>query len=197
MLVPRRCPVCNTLGPAPCAACVAAMRRAPSAPAPEAVDRCLALLAYAGTARELVARLKYRNARAGLGWLSSAMAAMVDEPIDVVTWVPTTPARRRGRGFDQAELLAGAVARHMGRARRRTLRRQPGPAQTGADAATRRRARPDIRPRRRVAGTVLLVDDVTTTGATLTAAAIALRAAGADRVVALVAARTPPPGDLH
>src|SRR3712207_7831548 len=54
----------------------------------------------------LVARLKYRNARASLAWLARAMAALVDRRgTDVVTWVPTTPARRRQRGFDQAELL--------------------------------------------------------------------------------------------
>ncbi|HZN13838.1 MAG TPA: hypothetical protein VFB78_06215 [Acidimicrobiales bacterium] len=173
------------------------MRRAPSLPAPPGVDRCVALLAYARAARELVARLKYRNARASIGWLAQGLAALVDEPVSLVTWAPTTPARRRARGFDQAELLARAVGRSLGRPTHRLLRRAPGPPQTGNDAATRRSARPALAATRRCHGTVLLVDDVTTTGATLAAAAAALRSAGADRVVALVAARTPPPGDLH
>jgi predicted amidophosphoribosyltransferase len=173
------------------------MRRAPAVPAPPQGDCCLALLAYAGPAREVVARLKYRNARASVGWLAAGMAALVDEPVAMVTWAPTTPARRRERGFDQAELLARAVAKSMRRPARALLRRAAGPPQTGADAATRRAAQPGIRATRRCAGTVVLVDDVTTTGVTLTAAAAALRAAGAERVIALVAARTPPPGDLH
>ena len=164
---------------------------------PSGLDRCIALLSYAGAGRELVARLKYRNARASVRWLAAAMAALVDEPITVVTWVPTTPARRRERGFDQAELLARAVARVLRRPCASLFKRGPGPPQTGADAATRRDARPRLRARRSVSGTVLLVDDVATTGASLTSAAHTARAAGADRVVALVAARTPPPGDLH
>ncbi len=197
MLLPTRCPVCDAAGPAPCTTCVSAMRRAPSVGAVAGVDRCFALLEYAGAARELVARLKYRNARAGVRWLAGAMAALVDEPVSVVTWVPTTTARRRARGFDQAELLARAVARRLRTPCRRALRRHPGPPQTGADAATRRLGRPVIAARGQLTGTVLLVDDVTTTGITLTAAAQAARSAGADRVIALVAARTPAPGDLH
>jgi predicted amidophosphoribosyltransferase len=194
MLLPTSCPVCNALGPAPCNGCAGAMRRAPALPAPPWVDECVALLAYAGPAREVVARLKYRNARASVPWLAAGMAALVREPVAIVTWAPTTPARRRQRGFDQAELLARAVGKRLGRPARSLLRRAPGPPQTGADAITRRSARPAMTVRRRCAGTVLLVDDVTTTGATLAAAAAALRAGGADRVIALVAARTPPPG---
>jgi predicted amidophosphoribosyltransferase len=197
VLLSSRCPVCDALGPAPCAACIGDMNRATPAPAPPGVDACAALLSYDGAARELVARLKYRNARASLRWLTAAMAALVDEPVSAVTWVPTTPVRRRDRGFDQAELLARRVARALGRPAVGALRRGAGPPQTGADASTRRHSRPRLAARRQVSGTVLVVDDVTTTGATLTAAAGALRAAGASRVVALVAARTPPPGDLH
>ena len=196
MLLATRCPACDALGPAPCSACAATMRRAPAIAPPSAVDRCLALLAYEGAARELVARLKYRNARDSVDWLGGLMAALVDEPVDSVTWAPTTPARRRDRGFDQAELLARDVAKRLRRPARRLLRRPKGSPQTGADAITRRLARPRFTVRV-VTGSVLLVDDVTTTGATLSAAALALKRAGASRVIALVAARTPPPGDLH
>jgi predicted amidophosphoribosyltransferase len=203
MLLPTRCPVCDRDGQAPCAGCIAAMRAAPALPAPPGTDACLALLAYAGAGRELVARLKYRNARSALHWLTASMAALVaasPTAVDIVTWVPTTPHRRRERGFDQAELLARAVARRLRKPCRRLLSRGPGPPQTGADAATRRHNRPSMRATRHLppAATVLVVDDVTTTGATLAGAAAALRAGGAGHVVALVAARTPPPsGDLH
>jgi predicted amidophosphoribosyltransferase len=173
------------------------MRRPAPVPTPVGLDRCHALLAYAGAGRELVARLKYRNARASVRWLGAAMADLVDEPPALVTWVPTTPERHRARGFDQAELLARAVARVLGVPCRCVIRRHAGSPQTGAPAATRRAARPQMSARRRCAGTVLLVDDVTTTGTTLSCAAAVLRDAGASRIIGLLAARTPAPGDLH
>ncbi len=173
------------------------MRRAPALPTPYGVDACVALLSYEGAARELVARLKYRNARASLRWLAAAMAGLVTESVDIVTFVPTTPKRRRMRGFDQAELLADAVARELGAPFVALLRRGEGAPQTGRDAASRRAASVCIEPRRAVHGCVVLVDDVVTTGTTLSAAGMALRRGGASRVVAVVAARTPAPGDLH
>lgn len=142
--------------------------------------------------RELVARLKYRNARAVLPFLAAEMAALVDATtVDVVTWAPTAASRRRRRGFDQAELLARAVARRLGRPCRRVLRRRPGtPSQTGATLVERRHG-PAFDPRRAVGGRILLVDDVVTSGATASAAAAALRAGGAVAVHMVVAARTP------
>jgi predicted amidophosphoribosyltransferase len=158
---------------------------------PAGIDGCLALLSYEGVGRELVARLKYRNARAAVGPLAGAMAGLVDRAeVDVVSWAPTTPARRRERGFDQARLLARAVARRLGRPCRSLLTRSPGPAQTGRTLDARRSG-PVFAPRGRVPARVLLVDDVVTSGATVSAAAAALRLAGAEAVYVLAAARTP------
>jgi predicted amidophosphoribosyltransferase len=114
--------------------------------------------------------------------------------VGLVTWAPTTTARRRARGFDHAELLARAVARELQLPVRATLHRRAGPPQTGRPAALRR-AGPRFDARRvRLPSRVLLVDDVATTGATVAAAADALRRAGASAVIALTAARTPRPG---
>ncbi|MGH9280845.1 MAG: ComF family protein, partial [Acidimicrobiales bacterium] len=115
MLLPTSCPVCGAPGPAPCDVCHRELAPAPSLPRPVGVDRCAALLEYQGAGRELVARLKYRNARSSVGFLADGMAALVDPAaIDAVTWVPTTADRRRQRGFDHAQVLARAVARRLG-----------------------------------------------------------------------------------
>ena len=194
MLIPTSCPVCRAQGPAPCAPCAAQLRPAPTLPPPPGVDGCAALLAYDGAGRELVARLKYRNARSSLTFLARGMAAVAPGPVDVVTWAPTTPARLRSRGFDQARLLARAVASELRLPCRSLLRRGAGPPQTGRDAAARR-AGPPFSARRPVEGRrVLLVDDVLTTGATLRACAEALRRAGGEPVGAAVLARALGPG---
>ena len=191
MLLPTCCPVCGAHGPAPCDSCREELRRAPNVAPPPGLDGSGALLVYAGAGRELVARLKYRNARSSLRFLAEGMAALVRAgELHAVTWAPTTSARRRERGFDQAELLARAVARRLGLPCLRLLRRLPGPAQTGQDLNERRRG-PLFTARRPCPARVLLVDDVVTTGATAAAAARALREAGATEVRLLAAARTP------
>ncbi|HUR22823.1 MAG TPA: ComF family protein [Acidimicrobiales bacterium] len=192
MLLPTSCPVCGAHGPAPCAGCAAELRPAPALPTPPGLDSCAALLTYAGAGRELVARLKYRNARGSVPFLARGMAAIVPYDIDLVTWAPTTPARLRRRGFDQARLLARAVARQRGVPCRPLLRRSPGPAQTGRNAVARYSG-PGFAAVSGVQGRrVLLVDDIVTTGATVAAASRALREAGASEVHAVAAARTPP-----
>lgn len=197
MLLPTSCPICGRLGAAPCAQCVLLLRRAPPGPLPPNLDVCRAFLAYDGpAARDLVARLKYRNARSSLGWLAQGVAALVDaNDVSEITWAPTTPDRRRTRGFDQAELLARRVSRSLGRPCHALLRRCPGPHQTGRTLHERRHGvafEPASRLwRRPPSGPVLVVDDVVTSGASLAAAAKTLRAAGVPSVLAVAAARTP------
>jgi len=195
-LLPFTCPGCGRRGSPLCACCQADLHPPPPAVPPPGVDAWSAAFAYRGVARELVARLKYRNARAAAPWLATAMVDVViatglDAP--TVTWAPTTLQRRRARGFDPAEILARAVARRLRVRCARFLDRQPGPPQTGLAAAARL-VGPRFVARREVPTRVLLVDDIATTGATLAAAAAALRAAGAQNVLAITAARTPAPG---
>ena len=194
MLLPASCPACGAPGAAPCRACRSALRRAPALPPPPGLDWCSALLAYEGVGREVVARLKYRNARSALPWLAAGLAELVaaagrQPGLDAVTWVPTTGARRRARGFDQGRLLAEGVARRLELPCPLLLARLPGPPQTGA-GRTARLDGPRLRLRAHASPAgVLLVDDVVTTGATLRAAASVLRAGGATTVGGAAAAR--------
>lgn len=152
----------------------------------------VAALPYQGVARELVHGLKYRNRRVVARVLAAVMVRRLPRlPIDLVTWAPTGAARARRRGFDQAELLARAVARELGVPCRRLLYRSHGSAQTGADRATRL-VGPSFRGRAPGGGlSVLLVDDVVTTGATLASARSALLEAGVAEVWCAAAAATP------
>lgn len=156
------------------------------------VDRCLAVCGYDRLGVAVVAALKFRGERAVARWAAAELApAVLRAGVDVVTWVPTSGARRRRRGLDQAEVLARAVGRATGLPVRGLLDRGPGPAQEGRSAAERR-AGPRLRAVRWVAPRVLVVDDVVTTGASMRAAAVALRSAGATAIVAACLARTPP-----
>lgn len=171
-----------------CPTCTRALRSA-SEPRPVAgLESVVALYDWDEASRRLVTALKYRNARAVAPWVSARLAAAVSVTVRCVTWIPTTPQRRRRRGFDQAELLARATARRLRVPAVRLLVRDRGPAQTGAPAHLRHRG-PRLRVRRPVGGAVLLIDDVCTTGTSLGRAGQALRAAGADAVHGLTVAR--------
>jgi predicted amidophosphoribosyltransferase len=191
-LLPLVCPGCGRRGDPVCGACAGRLQRARPAEAPPGLDAWWAAFAYEGVAREVVARVKYRGARAALPWLADAMVEVLPATargFDAVTWAPTSRERRRSRGFDPAELLARAVARRVGVRGVGLLDRGPGPPQTGRTGADRRYGPAHV-ARRAVPPSVLVVDDVATTGATLAACARALAAGGCAEIAAVTFART-------
>lgn len=189
MLVASTCPLCASPGPAPCDACLAELPPAHHPPRVPGLDSLRVLFAYEGPTRRLVAALKYRNARRVVPRLAAELAGVVAHRPDVVTWVPAAPANRRRRGYDQGEVLGRRLARRLGVPAVRLLARRGG-AQTSSTREERLTG-PILAVRAAVHGSVLVVDDVVTSGASLTAAAAGLRGAGAGRVDAVVVAARP------
>ena len=213
--VPAPCAVCRRWGRARlCADCVA--RHAPPATRcprcalrigtaaticgdclrdPPPFERTVCAVDYAFPWDGLVAAFKFRD-RPELAMALAALIPPLPDPApQLVLPVPLSPARLRERGYNQAWELArrlGLPARHD------VLLR---PVETGHQVELTRAQRlanlraafvVDGRRRAAVEGRrVALVDDVLTTGATVRAAAAALRAAGASAVDVIVFARTP------
>ena len=108
----------------------------------------------------------------------------------MVTWAPTVGLRRRKRGVDQAELLARHVGRELGVPCHELLIRVNTESQTGKSRAERL-AHPQFRARApQNTMSVVIIDDVITTGATLRAAALALRQVGVLDVYCVAVAKT-------
>lgn len=163
-------------------------------------DRALALGPYSGPIRAACLELKdRRNA-----WLAKDLADLVVdahltafEPLrgSLVVPVPLHWHRRLYRGFDQAGELAARIARRIGGKQACRLRRVVSTPPL-ADRTRRERAKlmehafRVHRPAAISGRTIVLVDDIMTTGATCGSAARALKRAGAARVVAVVIART-------
>ena len=195
LLFPARCPGCGRPAEPVCDRGLGQALPPPPARPPAGVDRWVAPFAYDGVMRELVARAKFRGRHAALHWLGACvaeawMATGAPAPT-VVTWMPAAPVRRRARGIDHARVLGRAVAAGLGVPAAALLTRRDAGAQTERALSDRRRG-PVVAAVRPVTGTVMVVDDVATTGATLRVCARALRGAGAEQVVAATAARTPP-----
>lgn len=192
LLLPPRCGACHRRGPSPCPPCRELLVAAPALPPPPPLGALIALLAYEGGARPLVAGLKVCHNRGALRWLADGLALLLPDGVDLITWAPTSPSRVAARGADHARLLAEELARAAGVRAHRTLDRSPGPPQTGRSRAERLASGPSFTARYDLSGlTVAVVDDVTTTGATLAAAGRAVVAAGAIRAMGVAAAFTP------
>ena len=158
------------------------------------VDRSRAIGPYDGALRAIVHAMKYEGRRSLARPLGALMRQRGAEMLDGVACavpVPLHPSRRRERGFNQAADLASQLGMPVVAALRRT---RATATQTGLPAARRHRNVRDAfaltRAGRGLAGaTVLVVDDVSTTGATLEACARVLKEAGVVEVRALTAAR--------
>lgn len=158
---------------------------------PPGLDRAWSSAPHEGVARNLVAALKFRRLLPVAGLMADRIQWLAPAHMlsGAIVPVPAAPARLRRRGFDPAGELAAALAERLGAPLEPCLSRRSGSRQVGKRRAERIGHPPQIRARGATPRSVLLVDDVLTTGATMTACAQALRAAGAARVVAVTFAR--------
>ncbi len=189
------CPVCGSPEVAAAEPCLACRTAPPPWRAAASVGP------YEGALRDLVLLFKTRGrdeiaAPAGTMMADAFRRAGWSRP-DAVVSVPMTWLRRLRRGYDQAELLGRAVARELELPFVRAMRRRGRGAQVGRSRSERLRLpAATFAVRRHVAGAVLLIDDVFTTGATAASCARALLGSGAKEIDVLTFARTPQPGRI-
>lgn len=164
------------------------------------IDKCVSPLYYKDKVRASVHRYKFGGCSAYSRRYAALMSDCVENnldcrSIDVISWIPLSKKRLRQRGYDQARLLAEEIAAKTGLPCRRLLQKVKN---NSAQSLTR-----DAKQRREnVAGVyalddgadvsglrILLVDDVVTTGATMSEAARILRKAGAKSVFGVTLAR--------
>lgn len=166
---------------------------------PPSYDRLLALWSYREPLDAVVQGLKFGRLDYLGRHLAEALAEGLGEDLsgfDGIVPVPLHWRRRLTRGYNQAERIAHPLAVRLGLPLIPALRRSRStPPQTSLGKERRianlRRAFRAPNPGKIRGLRLLLVDDVATTGATLDAAAAALRSAGAAGVTAVVAGRTP------
>lgn len=216
LLYPPHCAGCGAGGAWYCAACRAQTLPVPPpvcrrcgqtmtgddcrscAATPPVATAVRAATPFEGPVRQAIHRLKYSNLTAVAPTLALLLQRAYTEAgwtADLVAPVPLHPARQRRRGYNQAERLARPLAESLALpSAPGCLRRVRATAdQIGLDAGGRRAnvagAFAVARPASVAGRTVLLIDDVATTGCTLDACGRALLDAGATAVYALVLAR--------
>lgn len=167
---------------------------------PQFLDSFAAVWYYEGSVRGSLLRFKFRGARSYADAYGKLVAMKLqettEEEFDLLTWIPVSPLRKLRRGYDQVELIARSAGRELGMEPIPTLKKiRHNRPQSGISDGAKRRANvlgvyrvvdPGL-----VAGKrIVLLDDILTTGATMSEAARVLKTAGAKEVhCAAVAAR--------
>ena len=202
LLYPRKCPFCGRLIDEDKRLCRNCERKLPfiTDRPPRRfgeLDECYSALEYRDAVRESIHRYKFQGAAAYAEIYGAFLVKCIDENhifCDIITWVPLSRARLRKRGYDQAELLAEYVAAQRGLELMPLLRKKRhNRAQSSLSGEAARKANvkdvyilhSDISLEGK---RILIVDDVVTTGATMSECAGVLKKAGAAAVTGLTVA---------
>lgn len=150
---------------------------------------------YIDKAKLLVASLKFRGNQSAARCMADVIMARAELPSDcLLVHMPATTAHVRERGFDQSQLIVRHISRKTGLPRADVLRRTGSHHQLGANRTERlqqlKNSLSVAKPNRIVGKHIILIDDVLTTGSSLTTAAAVLRKAGASSVRAFVFAQS-------
>lgn len=198
LVLPERCAACGARGYGLCHTCrrAAGSLHLPDGEPLRIAPSVIAVAAYRydGVIASAVRTVKRPGHHAAAVHLGALLWAQIDAAVGGAvtwprTWLPSTAARLRRRGADIPRLLAGDGAVAL------LERVRQVSDQTALDGVARRAlSSDDFRPRRDVPPHVVLVDDVRTTGATAKAAATALQAGGATRVLVISLAAVPTHG---
>ena len=206
LLFPTRCAFCHRLMREPDGkVCPQCRKTLPYVPVESQhqrfahLDTVLSPLYYEGTVRDSLIRFKFHSLTGYARIYADFLTKCIDESgifCDSITWVPVSRRRLRHRGYDQARLMAEALSEKLGVPCVRCLekvRDNPPQSRSGGREARRRNVRDVYRAvdAETVSGQkLLLVDDIVTTGSTLSEAAGVLRKAGAAGVVGITLARS-------
>jgi len=205
LIFPPRCAFCRSfLKSGELGVCEKCLRELPytgsgSAQTGDFFTVCVSPLYYEGNVRESLLRFKFSEATGYASCYGRLLADCIKDELagkyDLITWVPLSQKRLKKRGYDQSMLLAMAAALELDDVAVETLRKHTDvPAQSGVGSEEKRRANisgvydvPDaelVQARR-----ILLIDDIVTTGSTLSECSRMLLTAGAESVVCATLAR--------
>ncbi len=202
LFLPNRCPFCDdVVGMTQywCEDCYSKLPFMEETPQPpEHLDGLLTCCYYSGRARSAVLRMKdgfYAYAPEAFAVMMTELVGGLMPRVDIVTGIPSTTGRRFRLGYAQAEKIARDIAMRSGKSFRRLLKVSKGKKEqkrlNKAERLENARNSYKIADKEYISEKIiLLVDDVTTTGATLSATAKLLKQAGARAVFAVTFAKT-------